>query len=71
MDPARPLAKLVTATLGQRWFGDQLIDNTVIVTQGLNGEVFVKLPDGSYNPPPGKPGQAHEECGRQLQLRVP
>ncbi|VTU29148.1 Cell wall-associated polypeptide CWBP200 [Variovorax sp. PBS-H4] len=55
MDPARPLAKLVTATLGQRWFGDQLIDNTVVVTQGLNGEVFVKLPDGSYNPPPGKP----------------
>ncbi len=55
MDPARPLVKLVTATLGQRWFGDQLIDNTVVVTQGLNGEVFVKLPDGSYNPPPGKP----------------
>ncbi|MDR6539781.1 DUF6531 domain-containing protein, partial [Variovorax soli] len=54
MDPARPLSKLVTATLGQRWFGDQLIDNTVVVTQGLNGEVFAKLPDGSYNPPPGK-----------------
>ncbi|VTU35326.1 DUF6531 domain-containing protein [Variovorax sp. RA8] len=34
MDPARPLAKLVAATLGQRWFGDQLIDNTVVVTQG-------------------------------------
>ena len=59
MDPARPLAKLVTATLGQRWFGDQLIDNTVVVTQGLNAEVFVKQPDGSgaYNPPPGKAGK--------------
>ncbi|MDP9877263.1 RHS repeat-associated protein [Variovorax boronicumulans] len=55
MDTTRPLAKLVIAALGQRWFGDQLIDNTVIVTQGLNGEVFVKLPDGTYNPPPGKP----------------
>ncbi|MDQ0612258.1 RHS repeat-associated protein [Variovorax sp. W1I1] len=54
LNPARPIANLVAATLGQRWFGDQLIDNTVIVTQGLNGEVFVKLPDGSYNPPPGK-----------------
>lgn len=54
MNPARPLANMVIGALGQRWFGDQLIDNTVIVTQGLNGEVFVKLPDGSYNPPPGK-----------------
>ncbi|MCA7888658.1 RHS repeat-associated core domain-containing protein [Burkholderia contaminans] len=52
-DTSHPIDKLVIATLGQRWFGDQLINNTVIVTQGLNGEVFVKLPDGSYNPPPG------------------
>ncbi|PKO60043.1 MAG: Rhs family protein, partial [Betaproteobacteria bacterium HGW-Betaproteobacteria-19] len=52
-DAAKPLDKMVIATLGQRWFGDQLINNTVVVKQGLNGEVFVKLPDGSYNPPPG------------------
>lgn len=52
-DTAKPLDKLVVATLGQRWFGDQLLNNTVIVRQGLNGEVFVKLPDGQYNPPPG------------------
>ena len=51
-DPAKPLDKLVIATLGQAWFGDQIVDNTVIVQQGLNGEVFVKLPDGRYNPPP-------------------
>ena len=51
-DAAKPLDKLVIATLGQRWYGDQLINNTVIVRQGLNGEVFVKLPDGSYNAPP-------------------
>ncbi|GAB1719359.1 MAG: hypothetical protein NTAFB09_10900 [Nitrosospira sp.] len=51
-DAAKPLDKLVIATLGQRWYGDQLVDNTVIVRQGLNGEVFVKLPDGTYNPPP-------------------
>ena len=44
---------MVIAALGQRWFGDQFINNTVVVQQGLNGEVFVKLPDGSYNPPPG------------------
>lgn len=52
-DTSFPIDKMVVATLGQRWFGDQLINNTVIVTQGLNGEVFVKLPDGTYNPPPG------------------
>ncbi|QID19401.1 RHS repeat protein [Nitrogeniibacter mangrovi] len=52
-DTAKPIDKMVIATLGQRWFGDQLLNNTVIVKQGLNGEVFVKLPDGSYNPPPG------------------
>ncbi|WP_445369953.1 RHS repeat-associated core domain-containing protein (plasmid) [Methylomonas sp. BW4-1] len=52
-DTAKPLDKMVVATLGQRWFGDQLLSNTVVVKQGLNGEVFVKLPDGTYNAPPG------------------
>lgn len=52
-DAAKPLDKMVVATLGQRWLGDQFINNTVIVKQGLNGEVFVKLPDGSFNAPPG------------------
>lgn len=53
MDAAKPVDKMVIATLGQRWYGDQLLSNTAVVKQGLNGEVFVKLPDGSYNPPPG------------------
>lgn len=52
-DAAKPLDKMVISTLIQRWFGDQLLGNTVNVRQGLNGEVFVKLPDGSYNAPQG------------------
>lgn len=52
-DSSHPLAKIVVANLGHRWFGDQLLNNTVIVTQGLNSEVFTKLPDGTYNPPLG------------------
>lgn len=52
-DPAKPVQNMVIATLGQRWFGEQLTGNTVNVAQGLNGETFVKLPDGSYNAPPG------------------
>ncbi|AEA66109.1 RHS repeat-associated core domain-containing protein [Burkholderia gladioli] len=51
-DPALSAQNVVIAALGQRWFGEQLVDNTVVVTRGLNGEVFVALPDGSYNPPP-------------------
>ncbi|MDR2092400.1 MAG: hypothetical protein LBP58_03655 [Azoarcus sp.] len=56
-DANKPLDKLVIATLGARWFGDQLLDNTVVVKLGLNGEVFVKLPDGTYNAPPGNPAR--------------
>lgn len=53
-DLSLPLNKMVIMTVGANWFGDQLIDNTVMVKQGLKGELFVKLPDGTYNPPPGK-----------------
>ncbi|WP_323123602.1 RHS repeat-associated core domain-containing protein [Burkholderia alba] len=52
-DPTYRILNVVIASLGQRWYGDQLVNNTVIVTRGLNGEVFVALPDGTYNPPPG------------------
>ncbi|WP_169788046.1 RHS repeat-associated core domain-containing protein [Caldimonas brevitalea] len=52
-DPTPSLDKVVISTLGQRWFGDQLVSNTVVVRQGMNGELFVRMPDGSYNAPPG------------------
>ena len=51
-DNANPLDKVVIAAVGQRWFGDQITNNTVIVQQGLNSDIFVKLADGSYNAPP-------------------
>jgi RHS repeat-associated protein len=49
-DATKPLAKLVIASLSQRWFMDQLINNTVNVALGSQTEQFVKLADGSYNP---------------------
>lgn len=52
-DTAKPVTNMVLATLGQRWFGEQITNNTVVVKQGLNGEVFVRLPDGSFNSPQG------------------
>lgn len=51
-DAAMPLNKMVVATLGGRWAGDQLIDNVAVVRNGLNGEIFVRLPNGTYNAPP-------------------
>ena len=52
--------RFLTAVMAQRWFGDQLVDNTKIVKLGLNSDVFVKLPGigsstfGGYSSPPGK-----------------
>jgi YD repeat-containing protein len=51
--PDRPLEHLVIASLGKAWVGEQAVDNTVLVQQGVNSEVFTRLPDGSFNPPPG------------------
>lgn len=40
-------------TIVNRWFTDQLTQNTVIVRQGSNAEQFTKDADGSYAPPVG------------------
>ncbi|WP_175672662.1 RHS repeat-associated core domain-containing protein [Burkholderia ambifaria] len=53
-DPASPAEKFLSAVIAQRWFGDQLIDNTRIVTFGMNSEVFVRLLNWDYSAPPGK-----------------
>ena len=42
----------VTASLATRWAMDQLIDNAVNVQMGNKSLVYVRLPDGTYNPPP-------------------
>jgi len=52
-DTAKPVTNMVLATLGQRWLGEQITNNTAIIKQGLNGEVFVRLPNGSFNSPQG------------------
>ena len=50
---AKPLDRVVAASVLQRWLMDQLIGNIVAVTQPGYVEHFTKLADGSYNPPPG------------------
>ena len=49
-DAAKPFDKVVIASLVQKWMMDQLINNTVNVTTGAQGEQFVRLADGTYNP---------------------
>ena len=43
----------LTTSLAAKWAMDQMIDNAVGIQMGGKSAVYVKLPDGSYNPPPG------------------
>ena len=45
--------RLTVASMAHRWFMDRLLNNIVTIDQPGNTMQFVKLPDGSYNPPPG------------------
>src|SRR5262249_2516612 len=47
------LDRTVSAFVVQRWLADQLTDNVVAVSQPGYVEHFVRLMDGTYNPPPG------------------
>jgi len=50
-DSAQPIVKIVTMSLADKWWFDQLVNNTVIVKAGENTHYFVKQPDGSYTAP--------------------
>ncbi|WP_162238937.1 RHS repeat-associated core domain-containing protein [Methylobacterium sp. Leaf85] len=56
-DPSLPLTKIAVATVGNRWFGDRLSGNTAAITSGNLTELFVRLADGTYNPPPLSTGR--------------
>lgn len=47
-DSSQPVDKLVTMSLSDKWWVDQLINNTVIVATPQDTFVFVKQPDGTY-----------------------
>lgn len=56
MSGGRTLKNLTIASLAHNWLMDQMVDNAVAVRQGGDTMQFVKLPDGTYNPPPGRSG---------------
>ncbi|MDP3506443.1 MAG: RHS repeat-associated core domain-containing protein [Candidatus Melainabacteria bacterium] len=55
-DTSRPVEKLITMTLANKWWIDQITYSTVDVVMGNNHHVFVKQPDGSYTAPSDFPG---------------
>lgn len=52
-DTAYPVDKEAVKAVVYNWLGDNLVDNTIVVQDGSNGQVFVKLTDGTFNSPPG------------------
>ncbi len=50
-DATQPIAKLVTMNLTDKWWIDQLVNNTVVVSFANANQIFVKQPDGSYTAP--------------------
>jgi RHS repeat-associated protein len=49
-DNARPVSKLVTMTLADAWWIDQMVNNAVVISypDSMN-QIFVKQPDGTYS----------------------
>ncbi|WP_431824780.1 RHS repeat-associated core domain-containing protein [Burkholderia sp. F1] len=52
-DPTAPAEKFLSAVIAQRWFGDQLVNNSRIVSLGINSDVFSRI-NGEFSAPPGK-----------------
>lgn len=53
MTSTNDAANWTTAAIVAKWATDQLLDNAVTAQLGGKAMEFIKLPDGSYSPPPG------------------
>ena len=61
-------SELLVAMLAQRWFMDQRTNNTVAIQQPDRASVFVRLPDGTFSPPPGSASTLLENPDGRHQL---
>ena len=50
-----------SAMLAQRWLMDELTSNTVTVSRPGESSVFVRLPDGTFSPPPASASTLEQE----------
>lgn len=63
-------ARVVAASLSHRWVMDQLIGNVTAIREPQRSRQFVKLPDGTYNPPPGLADVLTKEPDSTYHLRA-
>lgn len=61
---------MLSAFVVERWAMDQLIDNVAVVSEFGKTLQFVKLPDGSYNPPPGSATTLTKEADTSFLYRT-
>jgi RHS repeat-associated protein len=54
-DTTQPIAKMVTLSIADKWWVDQLVNNTVVILMAENSYIFVKQPNGSYTAPAAFP----------------
>ncbi len=62
-DTSRPLMNVVAATVASKWASEQLEDTAVEVRVGTASESFIKLPDGTFNPPRGSSARLTQAAG--------
>ncbi|MBS1994124.1 MAG: hypothetical protein JSS83_26620 [Cyanobacteria bacterium SZAS LIN-3] len=56
-DAAQPIPKLVTISLADKWFFEQLVNNVVVVSTAGGVGVFVRQPNGNYTAPAQSPSK--------------
>jgi RHS repeat-associated protein len=54
-DSTQPITKMITMSLADKWWVDQIVNNTVLIAAGSSTYFFVKQPDGSYTAPAASP----------------
>ncbi|NLF85509.1 MAG: hypothetical protein GX571_05330, partial [Lentisphaerae bacterium] len=52
LDENAGVREWTTAALATKWALDQMSQNTIVVRMGDHGLSYMRMPDGSYNPPP-------------------
>jgi len=62
-DTTRPIAKLVTMSLADAWWVDQMYNNSVVIAYPDVNQIFVKQPDGSYSAPVNFPNKLTLSAG--------
>jgi len=70
MEATQPTIKSwITGALVADWATDNLLNNAVTVHMGDQGLTYIKLPDGSYAPPPGVTTELVKLGGGTYELR--